>query len=190
MINARALLLTVLAVLPSASALAAPFTYAPPSCEFKIAFPEKPFIEQKCTGADKKECTEVVNFTKAFGTDTSVNFRITCNAYDPSELSKYTTDVMKETLTKMITDASLQANNIEAQERDGFKSVAAVNIGTRGDRDIFYTGQIWIGKTSLFTLEGDITGVQSPESDELFSQVLKSMAPKNLPEKKEPSKKP
>ncbi len=165
-------------------ARAEPYTYAPETCEFQMEFPEKPYMEQKCTSGEKKACTEVVTYTKVIDVDSSVNVRITCNQYDAKELEKYTPEVMKETIKQMTTQASLPVEDVNTGDENGFKSATAVNISTRGGRDIFYTAQIWIGKTSMFTLEADMTGPQSDKADQIFTEVLQGMRPK------EPTSKP
>jgi hypothetical protein len=171
-------LFAFLMCLASSPAFAAPYTYAPEHCEFKITFPEKPYIEQKCTSGEKKQCTEVVTYTKVVTADSSVNVRVTCNQKDPDELARYTPAIMEETIKQMVNDANLETDNTEMMDKNGYKSAAAISIGTRGDREIVYTGQIWIGKTSLFTLEADMTGPQNAEADKLFTDILKDMRPK------------
>lgn len=162
-----------------AVAQAEPFTYGPDTCDFKITYPEKPFIEEKCVGEDKKECTEVVTYTKVISVDSSVNVRITCSEKPAKELERYSLEVMQETLKQMLAEANLSSDAIETSDENGIKSAAAVSAGTRADRDIIYTGQIWVGKKSLFTLEADMTGAQHDEADKLFSEILKSMLPKD-----------
>ena len=188
MMSFRLRLFALILFLAPSPALAAPFTYAPEHCEFKITFPEKPYFEQKCTSGEKKQCAEVVTYTKVVAAESSVNFRVTCNQQDPGELARYTPAIMEETIKQLVSDANLEFDHTEMMEKDGYKSAAAVSIGTRGDRDIVYTGQIWIGKTSLFTLEADMTGPQDAEADKVFTDILKSMKPKKEPEAK--SKKP
>lgn len=161
-------------------ALAAPFTYEPETCEFKISYPEKPYIEQKCTTGDKKICSEVVTYTKVISADTSVNVRVTCNQHDAKELENYSPDIMKETIKHMASQAKMSVRDVNSGEVAGYKSASAVNLGERGGRDIFYTAQVWIGKTSIFTLEADMTGPQDHDADKLFTDILKSMQPKNL----------
>jgi hypothetical protein len=175
-------LLTTVAVLgfASAPALAAPFTYAPETCEFEISFPEKPYIEQKCTTGDKKICTEVVTYTRVISAETSVNIRITCKAENEKELAKYTPELMEATIKQMTSQAKMDVETISSQEVQGYKSATAVNLGERGGREIMYTAQLWSGKTSLFTLEADMTGPQDPQADQIFTDVLKSMKPKSL----------
>lgn len=162
----------------STPAHAAPFTYEPEACEFKITYPEKPYIEQKCSTGDKKVCSEVVTYTKVISADTSVNVRVTCNQHDAKELSNYTPEIMKETIKQMASQAKMDAGEINAGELAGYKSASTVNLGERGGRDIFYTAQVWIGKTSIFTLEADMTGPQDQHADQLFTEILKSMKPK------------
>lgn len=161
-------------------ALAEPFTYAPETCEFQIAFPEKPYIEQRCTTGDTKTCSEVLTYTKVINAETSVNVRVTCKKEDEKELAKYTPEIMKETIKHMTSQAKMDVETISTAEVQGYKSATAVNLGERAGREIMYTAQVWIGKTSLFSLEADTTGPQDQKADEIFTEILKSMKPKNL----------
>lgn len=159
-------------------ALAGPYTYAPDSCEFKIDFPEKPLIEQKCTSGENRKCSEIVTYTKIVTAESSVNFRVICDALDPKELSHYSPAVMQETLKQMLADANLEADPPEAFDRNGYKVAAVVSTGMRGDREVLYTGQLWIGERSMFSLEGDMSGPQDAKADKLFSDILNSMKAK------------
>lgn len=178
------LLLTAALLLAPVPALAEPFTYEPETCEFKITFPEKPLIEQKCTDGEKKICSEIVTYTKVTSADTSVNFRITCNKLDEKEVARYTPEVMQETVKQLLTDANLEGELPKAYTRDGYKVAAAVSTGMRGDREILYTAQLWMGKDSMFTLEGDMSGPQAEATDKLFTEILGSMHSKTQPVKK------
>lgn len=178
----KASLLATVALLGvmASPALAEPFTYAPEHCEFQIAFPEKPYIEQKCTTGDTKVCAEVLTYTRVINAESSVNVRVTCKVENEKELVKYTPEIMKETIKQMTSQAKMDVETISTDEIQGYKTAAAVNVGERGGREIMYTAQIWIGKTSLFTLEADMTGPQEPKADEVFTDILKSMKPKDL----------
>lgn len=171
-------------------AFAAPFTYAPETCEFKITYPEKPYIEQKCTTGDTKVCSEVVTYTKVISAETSVNVRVSCSKHDAKELEKYTPEIMKETVQRMTSQAKMDVEDIKTTEIEGYKSASAVNIGERGGRDILYTAQVWMGKTSLFTIEADMTGPQDAQADALFTDILKSMQPKSVAAKEIAKPKP
>ncbi len=176
-------------LLISTPALAAPFTYAPDHCDFKITFPEKPFIEEKCTGADKKSCDEVVTYTQ-MDDASSVNFRITCLKQDPKELQAYTPENLKTTLDEMVKEAGLHAfAQDSALTKNGTRTSVELATGKRNDRDVIYTGQIWIGKTSILSLEGEMLGPQDKKVDEVYSNILKSIKGKGEPDEL-PAEKP
>ena len=68
-------------VMANNAANATPYVYSPEHCEVSITFPEKPYMQNKCTGVDaNKSCTEIVTFTKTIAeTASSINFRVTCH---------------------------------------------------------------------------------------------------------------
>lgn len=162
----------------SAAAQAEPFTYAPAQCEFKITFPEKPFIEEKCSGPDKQKCDEVVTFTKTSDAS-SVNFRVTCLKEDPKILETYTHDALASSLDTMVKDAGLTSFAKDSATIDGYiKSAVNLAAGARNDREIVYTGQIWTGRNSILNMEGEMAGPQNKQIDDLYSEILKSIGPK------------
>ncbi len=185
MMNFARLFLTAAVVMMPLPAMAEPFTYAPEKCEFSMTFPEKPYVEQKCTGGETKQCAEIVTYTKIVSPESSVNFRIICSNPPAAELARYTPEVMKETVKQLLSDATLDGAEPKASELEGYKVASTVSAGMRGEREIIYTAQIWIGKTSLLSLEGDMSGPQHAESDKLFAEILGSMHPKDRPTKPE-----
>jgi hypothetical protein len=168
---------TLLFLLFSTKAHAESYTYAPENCDFTITFPEKPYVEKKCSG--EKDCTEVVTFTKVLDIGSSVNFRVTCISLAEKELAKYTPEVMKTTLGEMLKQTNLEAYNIDAEEKDGYKRAGSVSLGKRNDQDILHTGQLWVGKKSLFTMEGEMLGVSSDKLNQLFADILKTVQEKS-----------
>ncbi len=160
------------------SAHAGPFTYSPAHCEFNITFPEKPFIEEKCSGTDKKDCDEVVTFTKAIDAS-SVNFRVTCLKEDSKILETYTHDALLSSLDTMVKEAGVESFAKDSATIDGYiKSAVNLASGVRNEREIVYTGQIWTGKTSILNMEGEMAGPQNKQIDDIYSEILKSISPK------------
>jgi hypothetical protein len=170
----------------SSPALAEPYIYAPETCDFTIAFPEKPFTENKCTGEKKESCAEVVTFTHTVGMDAAVRFRVTCMPGDAEELAKYTSEVMKATLSRMLQDAGLEAYDLTSSENKETKTkhASTVSVGQRDGKDVIYNGQIWIGTKSIFSLEGEISGPQNDTADKVFADILKSVQMKKADTKK------
>lgn len=173
-------------LLSATAAQAEPFTYAPEHCEFKITFPEKPFIEEKCSGTDKKKCDEVVTYIKT-AEASSVNFRVTCLKEDPKIIESYTHDSLLSSLETMVKEASLQSFAKDSATIDGYiKSAVNLAAGTRNEREIVYTGQIWTGKNSILNMEGEMQGPQNKQVDDLYSEILKSIGPKKPATPKKP----
>lgn len=162
--------------------MAEPFTYAPDGCEITTTFPEKPFFQTKCTGPENaRDCAEIVTYTK---TDTeagaAINFRMSCRVQDLAELEKYTPEIVEETLRQMITSAGLEPFNIVSKAEDGFRKTSAISIGEKGGKADIFSGQIWIGKTSMFTLEAEMIGPKNEKLEAVFAEVLRNTHAKNM----------
>lgn len=163
----------------SAQVWAAPYTYSPDNCEFQITFPEKPFIEKKCE-KNATNCVEVVSYTKAVGTEASTHFRVTCNAIEASESAKYTTEIIEETLNQLVKSNNLVPYNSQSSDKNGYKSASTISLSERNGKPLIYNGQIWLGQTSMFTVEAEMIGHQNDEIQKTFASILKNTYPKNL----------
>lgn len=168
----------------SSSAWAAPYTYGPDDCEFQVTFPEKPFIEKKC-GQNANNCTEVASFTKAVGTESSTNFRVTCNALVPAEIEKYTPEIIEATLNQLVKSNNLTPYNSQSSAKDGYKSASTVSLSQRDGKALIYNGQIWVGKKSMFTVEAEMVGSTNDEVEKTFVSIMKNTHPKNNTPKQE-----
>jgi hypothetical protein len=166
---------------------AAPYTYGPADCEFQITFPEKPFIEKKC-GQNATNCAEVATFTKAVGTESSTNFRVSCNPIEASEAAKYTPEIIEETLKQLVKSNNLVPYNSQSSERDGYKSASSLSLSERNGKPLIYNGQIWIGKTSMFTIEAEMSGAQNEEIEKTFAGIMRNTYPKDRPPVATPEK--
>ncbi len=172
----------IFAVLMPLSAQAEPFTYAAEQCDFKIVFPEKPFIEQKC--ATKNSCHDVVSFTQTDAAS-SLNFRVTCIPEDKDKIKDLSPDNVKETLRGLVNDAGLQIFGQDAATLDdGIRTSVAIAGGKRNETDVIYTGQIWLGPASILTLEGEMVGPANKNIEKTYTEILKSVAPKLTANKK------
>jgi hypothetical protein len=165
-------------LLLSSPAAAEPFTYAPEHCEFQITFPEKPFIEKKC-GKSVTDCAEVATYTKAIGTTSSTHFRVTCNPVTPAEIEKYTTPIIEETLKQLVISNNLIPYDSNSSETDGYKNSSTISLSMRDEKPVIYNAQIWLGKKSMFTLEGEMVGEENNDIQATFAEVLRNTYPKD-----------
>jgi hypothetical protein len=161
-------------------AFAAPYTYGPDNCEFQITFPEKPFIEKKC-GQSVTDCAEVATYTKAVGTDSSTNFRVSCNPLSAAEVEKYTTDIIQETLNQLVKSNNLTPYNSQTSDKDGYKSASTISLSERDGKPLIYNGQIWIGKKSMFTVEAEMLGSKNEDVEKAFVSIMRNTYPKDKP---------
>lgn len=165
-------------------------TYRAPDCEFSIVFPETPSVAQACNPTREDECHYVATFTKVYALDSAINIKTTCNKAEDGMLERYSGDVMRFTLETM---AKSQADEYETGFNDHGIAKQAILLGsqkTEGGQEKIYMAQLWIGKKSVFTVEGSVTG-SNGEADMLFSTILKSIRhetwdkTKQIPENKE-----
>ena len=97
---------------------------------------------------------------------------------------------MEETLKKMISDSNLEPYNIVSSEADGFKKASSISVGQKDGKTDIYSGQIWIGKSSIFTLEAEMLGPKSQILEQTFADILKNTKAKSAAMPITPSKKP
>lgn len=174
--------MTALVMILSLPALAEPYTYSPENCEFTITFPSEPLLGRKCNPDNPKQCHEVVSFTKVFDVTASLNISVVCNPAEDKMYERYSGDVMKTTLIAMAGRGKLDEYETGYNdEQPAAKMAYILGYGKKGDQDLIYNGQLWIGKTSVFSLEADITGDYVDGADAMFAQILQSVHLKNSP---------
>lgn len=162
-------------------ASAEPYTYSPEGCEFTVTFPSEPFTGRKCNPDNPDQCHEVVTFTKVFDVTASLNLSVICNPAEENMYERYSGDVMKTTLIAMAGRDKLEESETGFNEQPEFKMAYILGYGKKSDQDLIYNGQLWIGKTSVFSLEADIVGDYVDGADAMFAQILQSVALKNPP---------
>lgn len=160
-------------LLLSSPALAESFTYGPEDCEFQITFPEKPFIEKKC-GQKVNDCSVVTTYTKAVGTSASTHFRATCLPLKTDEADKYTPALIEETLRKLVQSNDLIVYDLQNSNHDSYRSSSAISISQRNEKPLVYNAQIWVGKKSIFTIEGEMVGDSNDVIQETFATILRN----------------
>lgn len=178
-------------LLISTPAMADPYTYKPASCEFNTVFPEKPFIEVKCPKDKPDDCEEVATFTKTLDAS-ALSFRLSCRKASATDLSLLKPEDLKKRLAALVKQANLEPFTSDSALLEGnVKTSIALATGRRNERDVIYTGQMWLGKSSIFTMEGEMTGPESEEINNAYTEILRSVknssakpkAPKAEPKK-------
>ncbi|WP_148260442.1 hypothetical protein [Micavibrio aeruginosavorus] len=167
--------MTMLLGLATAPAIAADYTFAPNGCEFAMTFPEQPTSAERCDPAAPTQCTHSSVFVKVYGMDSSMRVTATCSPAEDNMLKRYSGDVMRFTLESM---AKGNAKTYETGFNDLGTAKQAILLGsTPNDHDgeDVYMAQLWIGEKSVLTIEGVLTGVQTPDSDSTFTGIMKSI---------------
>ncbi len=168
------------------TAHAEPSTYAPDYCEFKITFPEEPYIEEKCDGGyNKDECYKRTSFTKVYDLDATLKVTVICNPIGAELKDSFNQGVMVATLEEMTKERVTEKFESTFREEETFKIAGLVGEGKMGMTPTIYIAQLWIGQKSAFSLEAELTGESHKEADALFSEILKSVQPINPPPPKD-----
>ncbi len=149
-----------------------PFIYSPPSCDFEIKFPEKFFKHQKCVDG---ACSEIVSYAKTIK-DSTGDVRLTCDAKTADDITKIKNTDLKASAKELADNAGLRSYGEDtATLPDGTLSAVTIALGNRGDKETIYTGQYWIGKKSLLTLEAEMRGPSNKDIEKIYTDILESV---------------
>ncbi len=155
------------------------YEYGPDFCEFRVAFPEEPAPTKRCDNNGGR-CYDLVSYTKVFDLSSTVNFRVICNPADKETIDFYTEDVMKRTLQAMTKRSLVDTFDTNYREEEDYKQAGLVGEGkiSQGASSV-YLAQLWVGKHSIFSIEGELIGEQHKDADKLFRDILVSVRAKN-----------
>ncbi|MBU0859069.1 MAG: hypothetical protein KJ667_03950, partial [Alphaproteobacteria bacterium] len=120
----------------------------------------------------------IITFTKVIDLEATYNFNVTCNPSSEENYERYSGEVMKATLDAMVGKDNLTDYKTDYAERDGTKQAIIVGTGKINDRESIYSAQLWIGKSSTFTVEGEMLGFAGDEADKTFADIIASAGPK------------
>jgi len=155
------------------------FEHTPDFCEFHMSFPEAPSTAMACNPENDKDCYHVAHFNRVYALDSALSVTATCNKAEAGMLERYNGEVMTFTLQAMSRD---KVEDPQVGFNDHGVAKQAVLIGGRTAQDgteSVYMAQIWIGKESVFTIEGDVTGASNDEADLLLSTIMGSIRHKS-----------
>lgn len=164
--------------------------FAPDYCDFEITFPETPAIAQNCVKED--DCFRINRYTMVYDLQTSIDITATCNPSTPENYKRYTDPVIKAALTGMIDSRRLSEHQMKSSDHG--KGAAAYRIGSisgvgmTGAQEKIYSGQLWIGQNSVFTIQAELIGLEHPEADKAFAAILSSLKYKGGKQLHKPAK--
>jgi hypothetical protein len=167
------------------------YRYAPDYCDFEITFPEKPQIMEKCIPGD--ECFTLYSYTMVYDLQTTVDVSVTCNPSSEANYERYTQNVVKAALAGMVDEKKLEEHSIRYDQQENYRSGGISGSGKTGQQDKIYTGQLWVGKNSVFTVQAELIGGEHVVADESFGIILSSIqykGGKQVPQKPAPSSTP
>ena len=173
--------LTLLAMTSTARADKKSYEYSPAPCEFTVSFPEEPQPIQKCDTGGKR-CYDQLSYTQVFELSATVNFRVICNPADKATIDYYTPAVMQRTLEAMTKRATVAVSDFEtsAREAETYRQAGLVGESKIAGEPTIYLAQLWVGKKSIFSVEGELIGESYKEAEELFRDILRSVSFKDV----------
>lgn len=151
------------------------YIFQPEGCEFAITFPDEPYSRRQCNPDNPAQCTDITSYTKVFGIEATLNFDVTCYPVEEGMYDQFSEEVMRATLEAMLADRNLDEVETDAQTLPYAKQAVALGTGTSGQSDLIFTGQLWIGKKSIYTIEAELIGRQLDAADELFMDIIASI---------------
>lgn len=149
--------------------------YSPNHCQFTAKFPVEPFITHKCDGESKETCYDLISYTKVFGLSTTITVEIICNPSTPEMYAEFTPEVMETTVRAMTKDTVIEAYEIKARQEKEYRQSGLLGRGRKGLNDTIYIAQLWIADHSIMSVEAELIGEQSTESDLHFAEILRGI---------------
>lgn len=152
--------------------------FAPDFCDFEITFPEAPVVQQKCI--PDGDCFQVNSYTMVYDLQTTVDVTVTCNPSTPSAYEQYNEAVMKAALSGMVENKNLTSHEVRYQtlKDEKVKNAALTGAGITGRSEKIYSGQLWIGENSVFTVQAELIGGAHADADKSFHDILSSIKTK------------
>lgn len=149
--------------------------YSPNYCQFTAQFPEKPYITHKCEGDTKDTCFDLISYTKVFDLSTTITVEIICNRSTPSIYEAFTPEVMEDTVRAMTKDSVIEAYEISSRQEKAYRQSGLLGRGRKGLNNTIYIAQLWIADKSIMSVEAELIGEQSEESDQHFAEILRTI---------------
>ncbi|MGH1377657.1 MAG: hypothetical protein ACRBB3_02435 [Alphaproteobacteria bacterium] len=149
--------------------------YSPNYCQFTANFPDEPYKTQRCEGDTMDTCFDLISYTKVFDLSTSITVEIICNPSTPKMYEEFTPQVMEKTVRAMTEDSVIEAYEIKGTQEKEYRQTGLLGRGRKGVSDTIYIAQLWIADNSIMSVEAELIGEQSDESDAVFAQILRGI---------------
>lgn len=170
-------------LLAFSTAHAADYTYAPAGCEFQMVFPEEPLTQTRCKADEPEKCTTLSTYNRVLDIDSAIRITASCNKAEDGMLERYSGEVMEFTLAAMAKDS---IDDYETSFVDHGDAKEAMVLGGRdGDENgpgKIYMAHLWIGKNSILTVEGEVTGSGAGDADAAFIAIMKTIGKVGAPQ--------
>lgn len=149
------------------------FRFAPDFCDFEITFPEAPAVARKCVSED--QCFDVQSYTMVYDLQTTVDVTATCDPSTPENYKRYSDQVLKAALYGMIDNRNLKTHTLNFKQLETVKNATLTGEGITGSQEKIYSGQLWIGPNSVFTIQAELVGGAHEAADTSFGTILSSI---------------
>lgn len=164
--------------------------YSPDYCQFTANFPEEPYKTHRCEKNDKNSCYDLISYTKVFDLSTSIRVEIICNPSTPEMYKEFSEEVMKTTVKAMTKSTVIEAFEVNSHQEEEYRQAGLLGKGRQGLNETIYIAQLWVSDQSIMSVEAELIGEQSEESDVAFADILRNIGyvkEIEAPEDKEPS---
>lgn len=152
-------------------------TYTTDSCEFEITFPEAPITDNQCDEKGRN-CFSETSYTKVYDLATTITYNVTCNPAGEDAYTRYSEPVIATTLKGMAARHNLDTGSSEIVLRDVPDEARIASLtgqGRAGGQDKIYVGQIWVGRSSVMSVEAEMIGADVEPARGDFIHILQSI---------------
>ena len=149
--------------------------YSPDYCQFTATFPEEPYITKQCEGKGNETCYNLISYTKVFDVKSTVRVEIICNPSSPEMYKAFSEKTMEATVRAMTKDTIIEAYEINSRQGEGYRQTGLLGKGRKGLSETIYIAQLWVAENSIMSVEAELMGEQSAESDQLFADILRTI---------------
>ena len=164
----------------AAPAQAEPTVYAPEGCEFQMTFPEAPYTSRRCRPNDPSQCDVITSYTKVFGVSHTMNFYVSCKPTERDVFNDYDREILRTTLIGMAGKSNLETFETSFDDDENVRRGSLLGAGEshNGKNTLLYMGQIWVGHGSVMTVEGELIGDQTDDTDKQFADIMRTLTTK------------
>ena len=156
--------------------------YAPPHCNFDMIFPTSAATTQRCiktVNSGTEKCFNLRSFRRIYNNNSTLDVSVTCVPSSTTKFQRYNEPVMRTILKGMGAKANIDNQAVNIKNDNDYRQGVLQGSRRLNDSEKIYEAQLWIGQNSVLTVEGTMTGEQTPEADRTFKSIMSSIKKRN-----------